>query len=91
MQAQALLSVQPIHPLFAHLPALALPQHPDLPIAVADPSLGNLPNALPQRALRILAAAIPLCCTSQPRHFTRTPFADLAPTAQVPYDRPARR
>lgn len=59
VQRQALFTIQPVHQLLAYIPALPLQQHPNLPVAVADAGLGNLPNPLPQCGPRLLGALEP--------------------------------
>src|SRR5258708_4295640 len=57
-QRQALFLIQPIHQLLAHLPALALQQHPDLAVPITHSYLSDLANPQPKSGSRLASALV---------------------------------
>ena len=76
-QLQAFFGVEPVDPLHVHLPALAPQEHVDPAVAVADPGLGDLADALAQDRLRRPAGGVMGGRPAAPEHCACAPDAHL--------------
>src|SRR5450755_951883 len=90
-QSQTFFPVQAIHQLLPHFPTFAVQQHPNLPVAVANSSLCDLPNPQPQRRPWFLPTFIAEGRDRKPRHTTGTPLAHPVGVVPVAHHRAAPR
>src|SRR5882672_5724398 len=90
-QRQAFFPIQPVHQFLAHVPALALQQHPDLPIAITDSDLGDLANPRPKSGLRFAPALVSKCRFRDHGGAASSPLTHPVRAAQVVHHGPAAR
>jgi len=74
---QALLGIEPIDPLRVHFPALALQQHRQPTIPIANATAGQLPQSHPQRFLRIAMMLVTQRCPMHRNQLRDMPLTEL--------------
>jgi len=72
---EAFLAIQPVHQFLTRFPSFSVQQHPDFPVAIANPGLRDLPHPHPQGRSRLPHAVVAEGRNCQPRHTTGTPLA----------------
>jgi hypothetical protein len=85
-ERQAFLGIHSIKALFSHDPPLAQEQDAQPAVSKADPGLGELAHALPQRRERVLPASVVHRRSRRPDDEAGTPGADGVAAHQVLHD-----
>lgn len=80
---QALLAIEPIHPLVVDLPSFALQQHVNAKIAVPDAHSGDLLDPHPKSGLLVFAAAVVPGGSPEHHHPARPFLAHLVLVQQM--------
>src|SRR5215831_7603535 len=90
-QRQAFFPVEARHEVLAHRPPFAIQQHPNLPVAVADSGLSQLPDPLPERGARVAMMAISIAGPRTADGPAGTPLTDRIRRAPIVHDDPFLR
>jgi hypothetical protein len=91
VECQSFFSIEAFHQVFTDLPALAVQQHPDLPVSIPHTGLSDLSDTHPERGARILMTAIPKGSSMQSGHSAGPPLADSIAVLHVLDELPAPR
>jgi len=90
-ECQAFFAVETVHKVLPHGPAFSIEEHPNLPVVVPSPRLGQLPDGLPERGAGVAMTAIAIAGPRTADSLAGAPLTDRIRRAQIAHHAPLLR